>query len=137
MMKKILFSLLISTSLFAFTTAPHPTINEFEKELGIEVVEGDETASKLTTRLILVHHGKTDWSEAKRLQGWNNLPLSELGKNETKELADEMAGLKVAAIYTSSSQSSVETGNILQKTLNAPVVPMDELRGEFHGGIEG
>ncbi len=137
MMKKLLFSLLISTSLFAFTVPPHPTINEFEKELGIEVVQGEETASKLTTHLILVHHGQTDWSETKRLQGWNNLPLNELGKKETKELADEMSGLKVAAIYTSSSQSSIETGKILQETLTAPVVPMDELRGEFHGGIEG
>lgn len=121
---------------FCSTLLSHPTLSEFSKELGIQIVEETPT-SKKTCTLYLVHHGSTAWSEVKRLQGWTPLPLSDLGKKQMESLAERLTGDHFEAIYASSIQSCMESGAILQKKLHCPFHGREDLRGEFHGKFEG
>lgn len=129
-MKKLFSSFLfISTALFSY-----PTTDELREELGLKV---NVLPKEKTCHLYLVHHGSTAYSEIKRLQGWIDLPLSERGVKEINALASRLSTEKIAAIYASSLQSSVETGKILQEKLSAPLYPLDALRGEFHAAFDG
>jgi probable phosphoglycerate mutase len=136
-MKKFLLVLLSagSTILSAYQVPEHPTSDAFRKELGI-THEKPPSAYK-TAHLFLVHHGSTDWSVQKKLQGWKQVGLNQQGKEETEQLLRSLPPVKFSAIYTSSLKSCVETSEILQKELNIPVYPMDELRGEYHGAFDG
>lgn len=137
-MKKLLLSIfLLNGSLFAALPS-HPSVQAFKEELGIKILSSKEKAPENACNMILVQHGSTEWSEIKRLQGWNHVPLSERGKEEVEKLAEKINGLAISAIYASSLQSSVETAEILQKQFaNTTVIPMDALKGEFHGEFEG
>lgn len=41
--------------------------------------------------IILARHGQTEWNKARRLQGWKNSPLTELGLSQASSVAQEIA----------------------------------------------
>ncbi|HHD79976.1 MAG TPA: histidine phosphatase family protein [Epsilonproteobacteria bacterium] len=43
--------------------------------------------------IILARHGQTEWNKINRLQGWENSPLTELGKQQAKSVAKVIAKL--------------------------------------------
>lgn len=131
----------MSQALFATLSAgalilSHSTVEEFRTELNIQVVK-EALPSDKTCQLILVHHGSTEWSEIGRLQGWQNIPLSEKGKNQIEKLAERLHSVAISAIYSSSLQSAMETSVMLQENHECPLYPMAELRGECHGTFDG
>jgi broad specificity phosphatase PhoE len=46
----------------------------------------------MTTRLILVRHGETDWNVEGRYQGQADLPLNEWGREQAKLLTERLRG---------------------------------------------
>ena len=64
------------------------------------------------THLILIRHGPTEWNTERRLQGRNDIPLSEKGRGEVAkwELAPETKG---AIWYSSPMIRATETARIL------------------------
>lgn len=138
-MQKIIAALVLScTSLFAYQVPSHPTPEDFKKELGIEVVARSELPkSEKRCHMYLVHHGSTEWSEVKRLQGQNDLPLSSYGKKEIEALAEKLSKIEFAGIYASSQESGMQSGEILQNKFKCSLFGLDALRNEYHGNLEG
>ena len=139
-MKKFVFAtLLFNCSLFAAAPLPpHPSVAEFKKELGVKVIDQKkEKTSDKTCKIYLIHHGSTEWSEMKRLQGSSHVPLSEKGKDEVQKLAEKIKPLGITAIYSSPLQSSIETAEILKSKVSAPLISIEELKGEDYGEFEG
>lgn len=89
------------------------------------------------TELLLVRHGETDWNLERRFQGHADPPLNETGRRQAKTLADELAGVRIDAIYTSDLVRARETAEIVAARVGAPVTPVAELReidvGEWQG----
>lgn len=143
MLKQMVCTLLFgSVSLLATAPeiAPHPTVEQFREELGIElVVSGEDQDPRKVCHIYIVHHGSTAWSEVRRLQGHAQLPLSEKGVAEVQALATALAPIHFSTIYSSSLMSAVETAEILQDNIGStiPIIPMDAFRNEFHGQLEG
>ena len=50
----------------------------------------------LPHRLILVRHGETDWNRQGRLQGGQDIPLNELGRQQAAEAAGRLKALEPA-----------------------------------------
>jgi broad specificity phosphatase PhoE len=89
------------------------------------------------TELLLVRHGETDWNAERRFQGHADPPLNDVGRGQARALADELAGERIHAVYTSDLARARETAAIVAGRLGIPIVPVRELReidvGEWQG----
>ena len=89
------------------------------------------------TTLLLVRHGETDWNADGRLQGQTDRPLSEVGRRQAAQLADELAEEELEAIYSSDLARARETAEIVGARLGLPVVVDPDLREKDWGTWEG
>jgi broad specificity phosphatase PhoE len=89
------------------------------------------------TTLLLVRHGETDWNADGRLQGHTDRPLSDFGRRQARQLAEELADEEVGAIYASDLARARETAEIVGKRLGLPVVLDAGLREKDWGNWEG
>lgn len=46
----------------------------------------------MTTDIVLIRHGETDWNVERRYQGSSDTALNELGMEQARALAEEMRG---------------------------------------------
>ncbi len=88
----------------------------------------------MSTELILVRHGQTDWNVEGRYQGQAGPGLNERGRRQALEAARKLAGTPVEAVYTSDLPRAFETARIIADVLGAPVYPDERLR-ELHQGV--
>src|SRR5207237_1980878 len=89
------------------------------------------------TTLLLVRHGETDWNADGRLQGQTDRPLSDFGRRQARQLADELAGEELEAIYTSDLSRARETAEIIGDRLGLATVLDPDLREKDWGTWEG
>jgi len=59
--------------------------------------------------LYIVRHGETAWSAAKRHTGRTDLPLTETGERDARELGARLQGLAFARVWTSPLQRAART----------------------------
>jgi broad specificity phosphatase PhoE len=89
------------------------------------------------TTLLLVRHGETDWNAVGRLQGHTDRPLSDFGRRQAEQLAEELEDEPLDAIYTSDLARARETAEIAGERLGLPVVLDPDLREKDWGTWEG
>jgi uncharacterized phosphatase len=89
------------------------------------------------TKLLLVRHGETDWNAEGRLQGQTDRPLSDYGRRQARQLADELEGEQFEAIYSSDLSRAQETAEIVGRRLDVPVELDPDLREKDWGTWEG
>ena len=82
----------------------------------------------MTTRLILVRHGETDWNLEGRYQGQADLPLNERGREQAKLLAERLRGERIEAIYASDLSRAFETAKIIAEVVGQEVKTLESLR---------
>ena len=80
------------------------------------------------TELILARHGETDWNRENRFQGRADPPLNALGRRQSAELADALAGEAIARVYTSPLRRASETAGIVADRLGLEVEPLEPLQ---------
>jgi broad specificity phosphatase PhoE len=89
------------------------------------------------TTLLLVRHGETDWNAVGRLQGHTDRPLSDFGRRQARQLAEELEDEPLDAIYASDLARARETAEIAGERLGLPVVLDPDLREKDWGTWEG
>ena len=80
------------------------------------------------TELILARHGETDWNRQNRFQGHADPPLNAVGRRQSAELAEALAGETIARVYTSPLRRAAETAEIIARRLALEVEPLEPLR---------
>jgi uncharacterized phosphatase len=91
----------------------------------------------MPTRIILARHGETDWNLERRWQGHSDRPLNETGRAQAEELAEQLAGEPIAAVYSSDLVRAHETARIVAARLGLDVVAVPGLRERQFGSWEG
>src|SRR5690242_13449292 len=82
-------------------------------------------------RILVARHGAADY-ESELLSdagGW----LSPTGRQQSRDLADQLAGERIARVWTSDMSRAVQTGEIVAARLDADVIVRAGLR-EFGVG---
>ncbi len=108
-----------------------------EAGVGIETVYLGAILMSNPTRVFLVRHGATTLSAEDRFAGATDVPLSDEGRRQVGRLAERLAAVKLAAVYASPLDRTMETGRILAKPHGLEVRPRDGLREISHGRWEG
>ena len=87
--------------------------------------------------IVLARHGETDWNRDNRFQGHADPTLNEAGREQSRALAERLAGDGIAAVYASPLQRAKETAEIVAGRLELPVSTVEALReidvGEWSG----
>lgn len=111
---------------------------------GVNVQKPLMVPLSLPHRLILVRHGETDWNREGRLQGGQDIPLNDLGRNQAAEAAGRLKALEPAYAdldyIGSPMQRARETMDILRRELALPAGEYridDRLRELTFGEWEG
>ncbi|KOO48178.1 histidine phosphatase family protein [Priestia koreensis] len=87
--------------------------------------------------LYLVRHGQTEWNVQKRMQGWENSNLTELGKRNAIALGEKLKAVTFDAVYTSTSERTIETAKLIIGKRNLHIESDKNLREIFLGEWEG
>jgi len=89
-----------------------------------------------TIVLHFVRHGETPYNAERRIQGqMHDVPLSDRGREQAREIADELARIaKPELIISSDLLRAMQTAEIIAERLALPVTPEPALR-ERHFGI--
>lgn len=102
----------------------------------------------MTTRILLIRHGQTDWNINRRFMGYQDIPLNAAGLQQAAALAQRLARLleddPPLAIYSSDLSRAWQTAQAVQQALLAvrpggplPLVAEPRLREMNFGQWEG
>ncbi len=89
------------------------------------------------SHLIVVRHGETLWNQQHRMQGHSDSPLTENGVRQTRQLAQRLAQIEFAALYSSDSGRTLETARNVAAATGHEVIVDSRLRERSFGVFEG
>jgi len=91
------------------------------------------------TQLCLVRHGETDWNNQRRLQGQEDVPLNDLGRQQAKESGLHLKEEHWDTIVASPLSRAFETAKIIQNELhqNIPIYTNDAFKERAFGDASG
>jgi len=84
--------------------------------------------------LYCVRHGESVYNAEGRIQGQSDVPLSELGRQQSRAVAVALSGLPIDAIYASPLRRAMETAKTLAEALGLEIQTEPRLK-EIHVGI--
>lgn len=90
-------------------------------------------------RLLFVRHGESIWNEEERVQGQQDVPLSERGRNQSIALGKRLKGIEISACFSSPLKRAIETANLVLTTSGniVPITTLPELVERNFGCWEG
>src|SRR5919106_4006176 len=91
--------------------------------------------SQRPPEVVLVRHGETEWTLSGQHTGRTDIPLTDRGREEARELAAELAGRRFALVLTSPLARAAETCHLAG--LRDHAARRDELMEWDYGAYEG
>jgi len=88
----------------------------------------------MTTTLLLIRHGQTEWNLLGKYTGQTDIPLNEAGRQEALLLAEKLKRNPPDVIISSDLIRAKETAEIVAAPLKLPVQTDANLR-EIHQGV--
>jgi len=96
----------------------------------------------MTSTLILLRHGQSEWNERNLFTGWVDVRLSELGVQEAKRAGELLrdSGLKPDILYTSLLTRAIQTANLALEVADRLWIPVERdwrLNERHYGALQG
>lgn len=91
----------------------------------------------MTTTILLIRHGQTDWNAEGRWQGHADVPLNELGRQQAQLLAGRLKAWPISAIYCSDLKRASETAAIIARELDLEPISDRQWRERDTGLFSG
>ncbi|SNZ18192.1 broad-specificity phosphatase PhoE [Terribacillus aidingensis] len=87
--------------------------------------------------ICLVRHGETDWNKLGKVQGSTDIPLNETGIKQAQATRDYLAGSDFDLIIASPMQRARKTADIINESLQLPLIEMKGFVERGFGEAEG
>lgn len=88
----------------------------------------------MTTRIILIRHGETDWNDQGRIQGHLPVPLNTRGKAQAEALATHLQRDSFDAVYSSDLLRARQTAETIVR-VNGHALRLDQRLREWDLGM--
>lgn len=85
----------------------------------------------------IIRPGETDFDQQSRIQGGLDLPLSETGQRQVREIIDRLADREIDVVYASPTEPALSTGREVADALDVSFKELDGLANLSHGLWEG
>jgi broad specificity phosphatase PhoE len=92
---------------------------------------------RMETSFYLIRHGETEWNRAGRLQGHQDVALSEEGVSQAELCGVRMSKEPIDVILSSDLQRAFHTAQHIAKGFRYSVAPYAEFRERHYGKWEG
>lgn len=89
--------------------------------------------STAMSRVLLVRPGSTDFDEQGRIKGSLDMPLSDRGREQAAQLAQELAAIRLGIIISSPCESARQTAQQIARGRDIKVKVVDDFRNVDHG----
>ncbi|MDR5812360.1 MULTISPECIES: histidine phosphatase family protein [unclassified Caballeronia] len=91
----------------------------------------------MTTQVLFIRHGETDWNRLKRIQGHVDIPLSAHGVQQAEQLGARLAREgRLDAVYSSDLQRARQTAHPFADALGLEIRLSEGLRERFFGAFQ-
>jgi probable phosphoglycerate mutase len=91
----------------------------------------------MTTTILLIRHGETDWNAARRLQGHTDIGLNDAGVLQADALGRALAQAPLAAVIASDLSRARQTAQAVAVHHGIELRIDSQLRERCYGGFEG
>ena len=92
----------------------------------------------MTTQVLFIRHGETDWNRVKRIQGHIDIPLSAHGALQAEQLGARLAREgRLDAVYTSDLLRAQQTARPFADALGLDLRLSEGLRERNYGAFQG
>ena len=91
-------------------------------------------------QLVLVRHGESEWNKENRFTGWIDIPLSQKGEEEAREVGEKLKGMSFDKAFTSVLLRATKTFEIAAQTAGFKhlIAEKDEALNErMYGELQG
>lgn len=89
------------------------------------------------TEVVLVRHAETTMITQNRIHGHSDAPLSAAGIEAARKTAEYLRGQVFDAFYCSSLGRARRTAEIIGEAIGLQAIPVDGLREQYYGWLEG
>lgn len=77
----------------------------------------------MTTKIILVRHGETEWNKIRRFQGVSDIPLNDRGRTQVGYAQKALTDTPIDAAYASPLSRAMETASIICRDRDLDIIP--------------
>src|ERR1700757_3560294 len=96
----------------------------------------------MSTQILFIRHGETDWNRIKRIQGHIDIPLAVSGVAQAQRLAGRVAreakeGARVDPIYSRGLQRARQPAQPIADVLGMSLILNEGLRERSFGAFQG
>lgn len=91
----------------------------------------------MSTEILLVRHGQTEWNRVVRFRGRSDLALNAFGQAQARALARRLASWPIVAIYSSPLLRARQTAEPVARQLGLPIRPTQGLMDIDYGHWQG
>ena len=88
-------------------------------------------------KLYVARHGQTDWNAQNKVCDSTNRPLTDLGKEQARQLAEKVKELDIDVIIASPLMRAMQTAGAVSLATGIPVMMDERLREHDYGEFEG
>ncbi len=90
--------------------------------------------------LILLRHGQSQWNLEKRFTGWEDIDLTEQGRQEARSAGLTLKDVQIDKVYASKLRRSIETAQIVLREMGIKgmyVIENESLNERHYGDLQG
>ena len=87
--------------------------------------------------IVVVRHGETDWNHIKRIQGWKDIALNQIGRDQAKTIKEKLKDISFDEVISSPLKRALRTAKIISGRNYKNIKKDERIKERGNGIFEG